>query len=305
MHTSLPATLLCCLLLMTAGCSGLTSDDSKQGVSATPIEVPEDPTYPPGVTEDGIQSVSALVSAHQSALANQSVTFHQETTATRTCTRVTSSEGEAFSCENSTIIYDGYVHGEYLKNRSYFLTHTFADSESMTEVYDDYIVRAYADGKRVYMNETQADNSTYRTLYDPDGEPIDPREVLYVNLHKESELMNYLYTMNIVTVERVQESPTERYRITAEGFEEPEQFADQRGVEAVSGGSLSLVVAETGAIQSFDVSYTQTTKNGRVHIEQSVTYTDWGNTTIDAPEWISKVNETGAPASDTATDEGR
>ncbi len=299
MRRVIPAVLVA-VLLTTAGCSGLTGDEPTEDVSATPMDVPEDPTYPPGVTENGVESVSTLLHAHKEALAKQSVTFHQETTATRICSRVSASDGEAFSCENSSSMYDGFIHGQYLENRSHFLTHT--RSESAT-IYDDYTVRSYADGERVYVNQTRSDNSTYRIAYGPDGEPTDPRKMMFVNLDKEGVLTNYLHTMNVVSVERIQDSPTELYRITARDFEKEDQFTNDRGYEAVSDGSLSLVVAETGAIQSYNVSYTFTDEKGRVRFEQTVTYSDWGNTTIEEPDWLSKVNESDAqpPESHTAT----
>ncbi|WP_336360621.1 hypothetical protein [Haladaptatus sp. ZSTT2] len=275
----------------------MTSDDPKQSVSATPLDVPEDPTYPPGVTENGIESVSTLLSAHKKALATQSVTVHEATTATRICHRVNSTDGESFSCEGETVIYDGTIDAR-VANQSHYLFSTRSKATRREHV-DAYVLHHYANGERIYTNQTRAENTTYQVQRNPNGDPIDPRNMLYL-IGNEGILTNYLHSMNIVSVEQIQDSPTQLYRITADGFEKPEEFIGS-GDQTVSDGHLTLVVAENGAIQSYNSSYTTTDEQGRVHVEQSVSYENWGNTTVDASDWISKVNETNEPTAETAT----
>ncbi|MFC6796796.1 hypothetical protein [Haladaptatus sp. DYSN1] len=102
MHRSSLVSILCGLLVVTAGCTGLTGSEPTQDVSATPADVPEDEhaamsctvmegaessndlsskppnapadntSYPPGVSEQGVEDSWALVKSHLHAAPNGS-----------------------------------------------------------------------------------------------------------------------------------------------------------------------------------------------------------------------------------------
>jgi hypothetical protein len=75
MNKKAVTTLAVCVLLLTAGCGGLLSSQSEpqETSTQTPSNTQQNETgFPPGVSEQGIENGSLLLSNHQSSLGNTS-----------------------------------------------------------------------------------------------------------------------------------------------------------------------------------------------------------------------------------------
>jgi hypothetical protein len=64
---------------------------------------------------------------------------------------------------------------------------------------------------------------------------------------------------------------------------ERDEYADFDGQNY----TVRMVVRPDGLVRSFHVSYVRDVDGRRTTIERSVTYTEFGTTTVDTPEWVS------------------
>ncbi|MFC6731437.1 hypothetical protein [Haladaptatus sp. DYSN1] len=284
-------------LLVTAGCSGiLGGSDLSADISATPVAVPSDPTWPPGVNETSVSNVTALMTGHRDALSNQAAVIHIERTTTQLCEGQAAPHGDADTCENATIIRDGFSEGKYSANHSHHSArgYTFANSTHMERARTSHY-RTYGEGEQLYINQTHNGNSSYQVVYDQYDSSADPDEPSLPQMLRQDRVAEILEQMEVVDVTVIQESPQKRYRITARGFEDSREILERYDANDIKSSQLSMVVTETGAILSSEYSYTLVHDEGPRQYEYAATLEYPDTLSPVKPDWISTMNGVDMP----------
>jgi hypothetical protein len=148
-------------------------------------------------------------------------------------------------------------------------------------------VRAFVDGDRRYVLEERSDGATYRTG-EAGWEYVGP-DALGKSLFGD---WNLTY-----------EGPTERggetlHRVTGD----PPADYDRNVLDTVEGGSIELLVADTGVIRQHERRLTGTTEAGsrpgetetiEVTYVTRYRYEAVGETTVEEPDWVEAARESG------------
>lgn len=231
------------VLVAGAGCSALSGGGSP----------------PPGLSEDGVTSTTALIEAHTEALGNRSFTV-------RTTTTIRPANGEYEVTSNSTQRVDptgtfrGYVESE---------TRATGNAPERYDRSPDEIA-AWREGSVTYRRTAVDGTSTYRRVG---------------LLNSSVKLSNALGRQTILalddrtnaTVETVENGDSRRYRVSARLNDT--EYSTNRTVE--------LLVAPGGVVREIRVAQTYQYQSGTRRVTRTIRFLNVGSTTVERPDWYS------------------
>jgi hypothetical protein len=259
------------VLLAVAGCNAPASDPTPDATPVTPAPVPAStatgPTvFAPGVTDEGVTNPPRLARTHAQTLDTTSYTVNQTlvrrfdngTVRSRYATRARFAEEQArFRASLRQVDHED---GERTVQRT----------------------RRFGDGDRAYVASTEGNRTDYRLLRYPDGEPRPPSNVYVRNLTNPGTIERLFTLVDTYTVETFTENGTRYAHLRTV---EPETLSPLQNV------TLSATVSERGVVTRYRLDYS-VTRTARVETTVVVSYTNLGNTTVERPAWVDRVNET-------------
>lgn len=266
------------LLVVTAGCSGALNDDgpatTESGEDATASTAttteqtdPSEMSLPPGVTEAGLENVSALLEAHNRSL-----------------------DGAAYSVEVS-VDGDG-------QQASVAMTRG-ADASRLRVETGNTTIQGWQEGARTVTAQSADGQTQYRYAYGDSGSRVGSGFQMYSGV-TDVVVGTYLTAGDFNATEVVTRDGTTLLELTADR-------ANRTAVEQVGSRNTTVesfeataLVDENGVVHGLDASLTQTvdgeTRTGSVSYE----LTDLGSASPEEPDWLGEV-----PRLDAAvTDEG-
>ncbi|WP_424003773.1 DUF7537 family lipoprotein [Haloarcula salina] len=265
----LSAALLACLLT-TAGCSALVGPDQAEQTTVTPAPVPtagaSEADPPPGVTRDGLHSVSRLSVAHRAALENTSYTLREEYRAFGIDDDGSESARRAatIAVASPTRYRDEMVQMRTTANGTVvrFEQSTYADGTRWYERRDDGTVE-YRHGRLEFTRDKFA-----------------ARTAFYLGRYG-------VVDQSETTV--VVRNGTRLYRIRGTGGEVP-------STERLERYRIELLVGPDGLVRRFEVRY----RTESDVVSYRFRYEDVGETTVPRPAWLENAtNESGSPIGET------
>lgn len=241
-HHMLVAVSVCLLVL--AGCTAS----------------PESST-PPGISEEGVTDVSALVEAHTEVLQSTSFTVQSSRT-------MQSEDPEFEATTNSTWSIDGTetLRGSVISNTSV-----------TGEAPDQYLqapdrTSTWRNGKTtVERTETNGNISDRRVDF------LNTSVKQNQALHRKT--IYELSTRSNATVERVSREGTEWYRVDAE----------LNDTTITSNATMTLLVDPNGTVREVRTAKTVRYRSGPRRIIQRVQISDIGTTTVERPAWAAEI----------------
>lgn len=264
------------LLVVTAGCSGMlgdenpattTGEDATSTATTTERTDPSEVSLPSGVTEAGLQNVSALLAAHNRSL-----------------------DGAAYSA-SVDIGGDG-------QQASVAVTRG-ADATRLRVETAGTTIQGWKQGPRTVTAQTADGQTRYRYAYGDLGGSFGSGFQMYSGI-TDVVVGTYLTAGDYNTTGVVTRDGTTLVELTAER-------ANQTAIERVSSGNTTVesfaataLVDRNGVVHSLEANLTQTvngeTRTGTVDYE----LTDLGSASPAEPDWLGEVPQLDA----TVTDEG-
>ena len=268
----LAVALLCTLLVASAGCSGLMNPGSQPSTDATATLTADTTTAPatetaseaaeqlaPGLTTGGVTDALALADAHQRYLRTHA--FVKQSSVEWT-------NGSASGYRRATFSY---------ANESTWRWNVTANGMAVALGVRNGTFSQYADGERVlYRLNPEGNNTRYgvRVLdMHSEGEltPIPPSEIFSVGTYERSLVYSLVGSAN-ATVERADDA-------AAWVSGSLEQMQVNHGT--VTNVEFTATIAETGVVQSLDLSYVQ---HGATY-ERSLTFDTSVSDPVQRPDW--------------------
>lgn len=270
-------------LLLVSGCSVLAPDQSRTE-TATPAPVPTltatstaPEEFAPGLTANGIIDPEELATAH-----------------VRSLTADTSSR-------TSYVLRNGYV--ERYQNGSVAIRvrarHAVDNPRSSHRVNwtgnaSDVLAigrpepaqgraEAYCQIGRCLLALTADNTTTYRR-----GLILGPSLLTATNRRP---LRRMLASITGATVTPVRDNGTTRYRLEATGGRDQAIVPAADGVDAVRNVSFTALVAPSGFIEQYRLSYTGERDGRRVRVTETVRFSALGTATVDRPSWLNEARE--------------
>jgi hypothetical protein len=259
------ATLGCCLLLVVAGCAGLSDPGGEPRETAAGATEP-----PPGLAADGVTDVSALVGAHTAALSATSFTV--ETTRT---TRSPNGSYEVVANATWRVVPGDPVRGAYSRTVA-----TSGDVPDRMGRLPD-AVAAYREGDVTYRRVRNDTGTHYRR-----ADLLNTSVRLNPALQRRSIARLGERDPTSVTVEPVTRDGRRRYLVSAR----------LNGTRFRSNATLRLLVTPEGVVREVRTTSTVEFRSGTREVTRTTRITDVGSTTVDRPEWYATAVE--------ATDDG-
>lgn len=263
------------LVVLVAGCNAPVSSTPTSTVTPVPLpasNASDDRVAPgelaPGVEASGVTDAGRLARAHASVLATRGYTVDQTLARTHP---------------------NGTVESRYV-TRAQFAAGSgrFRASLTQTDRVDGRLstrrVERFADGTQVYEAATDANATRYRVVRAPDGTLRSPAAIYPTNLTNDPAIARLFTLVETDTTDQWVENGTRYLRVESPGS------ADLPPLRNVS---LVATVTESGLVTDYRVEYDVRRNGVRVHVVVAVTYTDVGDTTVRAPDWIDRVNATG------------
>lgn len=260
------------LLLVTAGCSTLGSDDQSTP-TLSPAPVPEEQTettsLPPGVTATNITDPEALASAHASVLARNSHQF-------RSVWTVRYPNGSLYGRIDQRVrVTSGRerfrARFEMRGPNAYFLG--FGNAR----------VELYSDGSDLYQAVTRDNDTEYSVG------ALHLGESFHVSVSRPSPRWQLAALVGALDVRLVTSLRGDgSYRLVGSHPSPPEEFT-----LAVSGSdprnvSFEAAVTERGLVAEYRLAYTASIDGRDVRVVRTVDYGDVGNTLVDPPGWLDR-----------------
>lgn len=257
----------------------VTTTSERDEVNAVPASegapggVTNESLLPPGVNETGITNLSALAAAHERAVGTQSYTLWLD---------LYRSEAGVPNGERLQRDMDIAVAGER------YLLRTELENESG---HRRPVQTVYHDGTSWYLADHANRSTSYRQLSTkPSMVAPDPSRL------RRALVVDYLSAVE-TTVTEVDQNGAVRYQIFGEG-----QSSAWRS-RTVSNYTVTATVTSEGLVRRLTVSADIRTRTGSYDARMEVAYDRFGETTVEAPEWVSREFD-GDPATEAgATDE--
>lgn len=267
------------VLLVTAGCSGLSDDGGQHSATVTPAPVPDLPTatqtesdggVAPGLSSDGVSDPELLSRSHEAAVNRTAYVweerYDEEFPGSVTASNV--SRSQRVVVENDTVYRRDVSVSERGLRRLRMVTHGPAVSEQVG-LLGEY--GTYADG-----------DVEYRTWYDTtDGDRIYERDLqprgrsAYDAVATES-IERYLVPE--ATSVRIPRLRNQHYLVT--GTQPPASLSSN-----ATDYDLRAVVRADGFVRSIDVSYNATSNGHPVSVTYAFAYHSVGSATVEEPGW--------------------
>lgn len=277
MVRSVPATVFAVLLVL-SGCSGLFG-----GGTSTPTVTPVDPptgsptatpvpVLAPGVTARGVQNASALASAHEAVLANESHT-------------IAATETRRYA--------DGTLQWQYDSDRRVAPTearhHAVATISGTERPFGIGSLRnvsrfeTYREGQQVHVFESNGTATrSVRTTGDAPRVVADPLVAVFSATETEVEGR---VTRNGTTVHRLVVVEVTRPELLAGALARP-------SYDSVENASFSALVDSRGLVHEYRLAYTLHRGETTVQVTREVRFRSVGNTTVTRPPWYDDARAT-------------
>ena len=264
-------TAVLALCLVTAGCTGFVGSDPAASETVTPAPVPESPptAVAPGLSEEGVRDVDALVRAHVAGLSNTSYTVeHRRTvdgaTGARRVDQTTRAE----------------ISAQY---RSYTAVRTIT-GPAVT----DQEIRTHSEDRRAIQWILGDGTNSSKIVADGRGigaPPRPPREALFFEPTYHSRIRALFLGANVTAVVPVHTGDAET-RGTRVVWVHANSAADRSqfpvaAADRVGDVSFTATVMPSGVVRSYDLQYTVVRNGTTLRVTESLRYTDLGATTVD------------------------
>lgn len=261
-----------CLLLVLAGCGGPAAAPATETRSVTAVEVPDDGTFAPGVTEEGVTGPSALARAHTDALAETSYRL----VVNRTVRYANGTLRESLRVNLSLAADRGYlVHTATAGPAAPVFLGTPPANATFWSNGTTYLRRLGRDGTTTYNSfEPREGAGTWqywaRTVPFGGGTG-NPRDF-------------FEDTFETVETRLVGTENETAYLLVGETATEPldEEYADPRNL------SLRASVTPEGMVRSLTLRYEATVEGRTVTVVRTLRYEDVGETTAPRPPWYER-----------------
>ncbi len=289
------STILVALLLTTAGCSGILPGQSEPtaDISATPVPVPgngsyppgsqhvdiaDNVSYPPGVTEAGLENGVALREANADWISGKRYTV------VRTVIRERTQSAEFDKTETRL---------EIANNTSFYLQRTTYWDESQT------MLRAHslwATGDKIYEHEVEGNQTETDVVHDGIVHPTGERTIDGI---AEEELALLLSTNGNVTVEPASVTINGEQAFVLTGkqiseddfFDSPQYLTETDGF-AIENVTIRVLVTSEGKIWSYHYALFGE-RDGESYTERAtVEYKHVGQGRVHEPHWADELNGT-------------
>lgn len=267
------------VLVILAGCGSPT----RTPPPATPVPMTSDhgappatPTNDPGEPPDRIRELvgqpTQLAHAHDAALNDTSYTVSETLT-------VTSATGTLIRRSTTTM--------QMASDRK-----RFAIIRSATERNQSGREAIWTDGDRLYRTMTHNGNTTYTVVprdgTDPAGSQLSSGDMITENVTEVVASFDLEVTDPLarnVPGESQTESGVTYYWVEGGELVSPDRLDPVIGRSRPRNGTFRAIVASTGVIYQYRLSYSTTVDGNHVTVTRTVRYTDIGNTRIDRPIW--------------------
>lgn len=269
-------------VLLLAGCSGppTLTDPDPTTATVTPVDVPADYAYAPGVTEAGVTEPDTLAVAHESVLAGSSYRI----TSNRTVRYANGTLREQLLVDVALAADGTYLASAATRGPAapVFLGRPPANGTYWSNG-TVYVRKLTRDGRTTYNQfETPGSGAAtwqYWTRTVPfGGEQATPRR-FYESLFA---------AVPVRVVGEVSAGNATTYRLVGE---EPrttqfvDEVADPRNVRLVA------TVRDDGLVESLSLRYEGEVDGATVRVVRTVRYRNVGSTTVERPPWFEKAVE--------------
>jgi hypothetical protein len=267
--------LACALLVVSAGCAGLTGSGDGPTTDATPPAAASTTEraeqLPPGVTGSGVENASALAAAH---LAN----VENETFRSRNTIRRTNESGTAY--RNAT--FSMTTESEWRYTRS--------QGDAFPSTYLGPRFDAYADGERMLYrieNETGVRYGVYQHHTD-NGTTVPPADEVFEASYRQFYQRGFVYSLaSRAGKATAVGNDTVRLTGTADDLD--------LGSPEVTNVSVTLTVAADGLVERIHLTFDHA--NEPATFEQTLTFATNVTDPVDRPDWYgTALNRTAANA---------
>lgn len=272
---------LCLLaaLVVLAGCNFVPTGATPTA-TATPTPTATDvrTTAPPadtgvheGLAADGIFDASALVGAHERALANTSVTTRRNTT-------------ERYA--NGSLRYAERVTARFASDHDHYHVVWSRDGASATTFGTPERFEAWSNESTTVARVNTTGGATYHrgTYRGPDTYP--------------DRLLVVLTGMETANVTPTTVNGSRAYRVVDRNVSNPRLIAmgsvlTPNRIEAVRDVTVAALLRQDGLIQHVVVRFTVEFRSATIGVEERIRFTDVGSTTPTRPAWVpSALNQT-------------
>jgi len=262
------AALACVLLVATAGCGGVSSQNPQTTTAPTQTTATDAPEQlAPGVTAGGVQDPEALADAHLAAVENQTFVSHERI-------RRTNESGTGYW--NATLS---------MLNESVW-RYTSVQTGAFPSTYFGPRFDAYADGERmVYRiaNETARTYGVYQYTTENETVVLPPDEV-FERSYRQYYQRDFVYSLA---------SRTDEVAAVGDGAVRLTGIANDLdlGSPEVTNVSFSMTVAADGLVESIDLTYDHSTQP--TTYRHTMTFAADVTDPVEEPDWYETgLNET-------------
>lgn len=252
-------------LVVLAGCAGPSPETTTSNTSIT---------YPDGLSESGIQDATALAEAHHAGLQNTSFTKERHLT---------------IVAANGTVLVNETRNGWWEADRSVFMhQHQIETAPWSLGDAQNGTVSAYGDGTTVTRHQVYPieDVETTNVVYTVQGEPTQPTEFWATEHATDNQLLLDRYqAVQPGNVSNESASfALESNSVSSSGL----QFGSaETPVQNISNVSFSARISSAGILDVYELQITGEWQGTQVTVRETVSYSDVGSTTVEAPSWYS------------------
>ncbi|MEF8784236.1 MAG: hypothetical protein V5A54_14260 [Haloarculaceae archaeon] len=274
-------TFLVALLVVLAGCSGVPvvqPEESTETVTPIPERSPA-PSYPPGMTDRGVEAPDVTASAHADRLAETSYTLSSNRSVRANGTmksffsvRVALDDERNYHTRARTNGPDG---PEFL-GRPPATAEFWSDGET-------HLRKLTRDGETTYDELESGPGRVSTWRYWTRTAPFGDRQGSVFRTVRDV-MESFVWRID---TERT--GDTTQYRLEADEYTStafaPSEVTDVRNVTA------SATVTQSGLVRSIHMRYIGTIDGETVLVERTIRYENVGNTSIERPEWYDRAKD--------------
>ena len=274
------AAVVAVVVVVLAGCSGvaLGPDSGSDTETVTPVAVPTDSGFAPGLGPSGVADVSTLAASHGGALEGTSFTVLTNRTV---------------RWPNGSIRSRMNVKLRLSESRSFHADVSVRGTDAPVVIGEPPTAAEYWANDEVYLRRQVIDNRTEFSRYRSEEEYVGTWRfwlgTIALDIGPSTDLRRTIGSYDTrIAGERTLDGETVVHvtgtRVTSERFVD-----DQSDAFGVSNATLHAFVTESGFVQSYYVVYEATLPDdSRVTVRRAVRFRDVGSTTIDRPSWYDE-----------------